>query len=32
VGDKVIVDGVARIFYPGMPVQLADAQSTANPQ
>jgi membrane fusion protein (multidrug efflux system) len=27
VGDKVIVDGVARIFFPGMPVQLATANS-----
>lgn len=26
-GDKVIVDGVARIFFPGMPVQLAAADS-----
>ncbi len=24
VGDKVIVDGTARIFFPGMPVRLAD--------
>lgn len=24
VGDKVIVDGMARIFFPGMPVRLAD--------
>ncbi|MGL1958442.1 MAG: efflux RND transporter periplasmic adaptor subunit [Colwellia sp.] len=24
VGDQVIVDGVARIFFPGMPVRLAD--------
>jgi membrane fusion protein, multidrug efflux system len=31
-GDKVVVDGVARIFYPGAPIQLSDAQSTANPQ
>ena len=23
-GDKVIVDGMARIFFPGMPVRLAD--------
>ncbi|ATC94464.1 efflux RND transporter periplasmic adaptor subunit [Pseudoalteromonas tunicata] len=26
-GDKVIVDGVARIFFPGMPVQLAATDS-----
>jgi membrane fusion protein, multidrug efflux system len=32
VGDKVVVDGVARIFYPGAPIQLSDAQSTTNPQ
>ncbi len=31
-GDKVIVDGVARIFYPGAPVQIDTAQSTANPE
>lgn len=24
-GDKVIIDGMARIFFPGMPVQLAEA-------
>ena len=24
-GDKVIIDGMARIFFPGMPVRLADA-------
>ncbi|MGB1298140.1 MAG: efflux RND transporter periplasmic adaptor subunit [Psychrobium sp.] len=24
-GDKVIVDGMARIFFPGMPVRLVDA-------
>ena len=31
VGDKVIVDGVARIFYPGAPVQIEEpAQTPAN--
>lgn len=32
VGDQVIVDGVARIFYPGAPVQIETAQTAANPQ
>lgn len=27
-GDKVIIDGVARIFFPGMPVELTTADST----
>lgn len=31
VGDKVIIDGMARIFFPGMPVRLADAASTSKP-
>jgi len=25
VGDEVIVDGVARIFFPGMPVKIDDS-------
>lgn len=28
-GDQVIIDGMARIFFPGMPVRLADADQTA---
>ena len=28
VGDQVIVDGMARIFFPGMPVRLADAAAS----
>ena len=28
-GDKVIVDGVARIFFPGAPVQIADPKKEA---
>lgn len=28
-GDKVIVDGMARIFFPGMPVRLVDAAQAA---
>ncbi len=32
VGDKVIVDGVARIFYPGASVQIEEMSSAANPQ
>jgi membrane fusion protein, multidrug efflux system len=27
-GEQVIVDGMARIFFPGMPVQLAEATDT----
>ena len=29
VGDKVIVDGMARIFFPGMPVRLVDTASAS---
>ena len=31
-GDQVIIDGMARIFFPGMPVRLADDQSTPKAQ
>ena len=31
-GDQVIIDGMARIFFPGMPVRLADAQLTPKAQ
>lgn len=31
VGDEVIVDGVARIFFPGMPVQPEQADPAATP-
>lgn len=27
-GDQVIIDGMARIFFPGMPIRLADDQPT----
>ena len=30
VGDQVIVNGMARIFFPGMPVQLASSQQPAS--
>mgnify|MGYP000131902229 CR=1 FL=1 len=30
VGDQVIIDGVARIFFPGMPVSLADTTQPAS--
>jgi membrane fusion protein (multidrug efflux system) len=29
VGDQVIIDGMARIFFPGMPVRLAEDAATA---
>ena len=29
-GDQVIVDGVARIFFPGMPVRIVDDAPAAN--
>ena len=32
VGDQVIIDGMARIFFPGMPIRLADDQSTSTAQ
>ena len=31
-GDQVIIDGMARIFFPGMPVRLADAKLTPKTQ
>jgi membrane fusion protein (multidrug efflux system) len=31
-GDKVIVDGVARIFAPGSPVQVAEPKKDAEPK
>lgn len=31
-GDQVIIDGMARIFFPGMPIRLADDQLTTNAQ
>lgn len=31
-GDQVIIDGMARIFFPGMPVRLADDQLTPKAQ
>lgn len=31
-GDQVIIDGMARIFFPGMPVRLADEQPAATTQ
>ena len=31
-GDQVIVDGMARIFFPGMPIRLADSQLTTKAQ
>lgn len=31
-GDQVIIDGMARIFFPGMPIRLADDQLTTNSQ
>ncbi len=31
-GDQVIIDGMARIFFPGMPIRLADAQLTSTAQ
>ena len=31
-GDQVIIDGMARIFFPGMPVRLADEQLTSAAQ
>lgn len=31
-GDQVIIDGMARIFFPGMPVRLADAKLTPKAQ
>lgn len=30
VDDQVIIDGMARIFFPGMPIRLADDQLTPN--
>jgi membrane fusion protein (multidrug efflux system) len=30
-GDSVIVDGMARIFFPGAPVQLAQAAPAGAP-
>lgn len=32
IGDQVIIDGMARIFFPGMPIRLADDQLTTNAQ
>lgn len=32
VGDQVIIDGMARIFFPGMPIRLADDQLTSSAQ
>jgi membrane fusion protein (multidrug efflux system) len=32
IGDQVIIDGMARIFFPGMPIRLADNQSTSTAQ
>jgi membrane fusion protein (multidrug efflux system) len=32
IGDQVIIDGMARIFFPGMPIRLADDQSTSTAQ
>lgn len=31
-GDQVIIDGMARIFYPGMPIRLTDDQLTSTKQ
>ncbi|NQY88434.1 MAG: efflux RND transporter periplasmic adaptor subunit [Colwellia sp.] len=31
-GDQVIIDGMARIFFPGMPIRLADDQLTSTTQ
>ena len=31
-GDQVIIDGMARIFFPGMPIRLADDQLTPTAQ
>jgi len=31
-GDQVIIDGMARIFFPGMPIRLADAQPAPKAQ
>lgn len=31
-GDQVIVDGMARIFFPGMPIRLSDSQLTTKAQ
>jgi membrane fusion protein (multidrug efflux system) len=31
-GDQVIIDGMARIFFPGMPIRLADAQPASSAQ
>ena len=28
-GDQVIIDGMARVFFPGMPIRLADEQLTS---
>jgi len=32
IDDQVIIDGMARIFFPGMPVRLADDQFTSTAQ
>lgn len=32
VGDQVIIDGMARIFFPGMPVRLAESNQPATAQ
>ena len=31
-GDEVIVDGVARIFFPGMPVKVDNESASAGGQ
>jgi len=31
-GDQVIIDGMARIFFPGMPIRLADKQPASTAQ
>ena len=31
-GDQVIIDGMARIFFPGMPIRLADVQLPSTAQ
>ena len=31
-GDQVVIDGMARIFFPGMPIRLADDQLTTTAQ
>ncbi|MDX2369314.1 MAG: efflux RND transporter periplasmic adaptor subunit, partial [Colwellia sp.] len=32
IDDQVIIDGMARIFFPGMPIRLADDQLSSTAQ